>query len=135
MESEHKLSQRDTRQRRAIREVIMVLARPLHPMEILTEAQKSVPRMGLATVYRNVRMLVDEGFLREVLIPGDSPRYEQAGKGHHHHFYCFRCGRVSEIAGCRPEVNTLVPPGFVQEFHELTFYGACADCVEATSSE
>jgi len=106
----------------------MVQARPLTPLEILTEAQKLVARLGLATVYRNLRMLLDEGFLREVLIPGDSPRYEQAGKGHHHHFFCFRCGKVFEIAGCRPEVNTLVPAGYIQEFHELTFYGSCAGC-------
>ncbi len=125
--------QRDTRQRRAIREVIMTQARPLTPLEILSETQKLVPRLGLATIYRNLRLLLDEGFLREVLIPGDSPRYEQAGLGHHHHFYCFRCGRVSEIDGCRPEVNTLVPPGYVQEFHELTFYGTCASCAQEPS--
>ena len=65
------------------------------------EAQKIVPRLGLATVYRNIKILCDEGFLREVRIPGEAPRYELEGKGHHHHFYCFRCGRVFEIEGCR----------------------------------
>lgn len=120
--------QRDTRQRRAIREVVLTQGRPLSPMEILGLAQRQVPRLGLATVYRNLRTLLEEGFLREVHIAGDAPRFEQAGTGHHHHFYCFRCGRVYEIAGCRPEVNTLVPPGYVQDFHELTFYGTCGTC-------
>ncbi len=120
--------QRDTRQRRALREIIMTEGRPLSPAELLQLAQRIVPNMGLATIYRNVRMLLGEGFLREVHIAGDAPRYEQAGTGHHHHFYCFRCGKVTEINGCRSEVNTLVPEGFLQDFHELTFYGSCAAC-------
>ncbi len=111
----------------------MTLARPLSPLEILAESQKVVPRLGLATVYRNIKTLVEEGFLREVRIPGESPRYEQEGKGHHHHFYCFRCGKVYEIDGCRSEVNSLIPPGFIQEFHELTFYGSCKDCADFDS--
>lgn len=120
--------QRDTRQRRAIREAIQRLARPISPQEILEEARGTVPQLGLATVYRTIRVLQEEGFLREVLIPGDPPRYETAGKGHHHHFCCQSCGRVLELVGCCSEVNTLVPAGFVQEYHELTFFGRCADC-------
>ncbi len=119
---------RDTRQRRAIRQVLLTVGRPLSPLEILVTAQQEVPKLGLATVYRNLRILLEEGWLREVRIPGEAPRYELAGKGHHHHFFCFRCGKVLEIDGCRPEVNTLVPSGFTQEFHELTFYGICAEC-------
>lgn len=125
---------RDTRQRRALREVIMTEARPLSPNELLDLTKQLVPQMGLATVYRNIRMLLEEGFLREVHIAGDAPRYEQAGTGHHHHFYCFRCGKVYEIEGCRSEVNTLVPAGFIQDFHELTFYGSCGNCNETNST-
>lgn len=126
--------QRDTRQRRALREIILTEARPLSPGELLELTQRIVPQMGLATVYRNIRMLLDEGFLREVHIAGDAPRYEQAGTGHHHHFYCFRCGKVYEISGCRSEVNTLVPEGFLQDFHELTFYGSCGSCNATNNS-
>jgi Fur family ferric uptake transcriptional regulator len=108
--------------------VILKEARPLTPLEILSLAQAIVPRMGLATIYRNLRLLSQEGFLREVHIAGEAPRFERSDTGHHHHFYCFRCGIVTEISGCRPEVNSLVPPGFVQDFHELTFYGVCATC-------
>lgn len=125
--------QRDTRQRRALREIILTEGRPLSPTELLELSQRIVPNLGLATVYRNIRMLMDEGFLREVHIAGDAPRYEQAGTGHHHHFYCFRCGKVTEINGCRSEVNTLVPEGFLQDFHELTFYGSCATCNASNS--
>jgi Fur family ferric uptake transcriptional regulator len=125
--------QRDTRQRRALREIILTEGRPLSPTELLELSQRIVPNLGLATVYRNIRMLMEEGFLREVHIAGDAPRYEQAGTGHHHHFYCFRCGKVTEINGCRSEVNTLVPEGFLQDFHELTFYGSCATCNASNS--
>jgi Fur family transcriptional regulator, ferric uptake regulator len=120
---------RDTRQRRAIREVLMTLKRPLSPMEILIEVQKSIPRLGLATVYRNVKTLLESNVIREVRIPGESPRYELATAGHHHHFFCFKCSRVLELEGCRPVVNELVPDDFVQEFHELAFFGTCGDCM------
>jgi Fur family transcriptional regulator, ferric uptake regulator len=125
---------RSTRQRRAIRDAVQRLARPLSPMEILEAAQAEIPGLGLATVYRTIRVLQEEGALREVLIPGDPPRYESAGKGHHHHFCCTDCRRVLELEGCRPEVNTLVPPGFEQHYHELTFFGRCADCLGKAKS-
>jgi Fur family transcriptional regulator, ferric uptake regulator len=43
-------------------------------------AQRHHPTLGKATVYRNIQSLVDEGWLQAVEIPGDSPRYEVAGK-------------------------------------------------------
>ena len=52
--------QRDTRQRRAIRRVFMNVGRPLTPDEVLEYGQQMVPSLGLATVYRNVKTLVDE---------------------------------------------------------------------------
>ncbi len=126
---------RDTRQRRAIREALMTLSRPLSPMEILLEVQKEIPKLGLATVYRNVKTLLESELIREVRIPGESPRYEMAGTGHHHHFFCFKCSKVFELEGCRPVVNELVPDDFVQDFHELTFFGTCGECAKRLSNE
>jgi Fur family transcriptional regulator, ferric uptake regulator len=119
---------RETRQRRAIRQVVMTATFPLSPVQVMNEAQKIIPKLGLATVYRTIKDLLEENVIREVHICGDAPRYELVSKGHHHHFYCFGCGKIFEISGCHPEVNDLVPAGFTQDFHELTFYGCCKDC-------
>jgi Fur family ferric uptake transcriptional regulator len=121
---------RSTRQRRAIRRVLEASGRPLSPREILAGAHRLAPTLGVATVYRTVRTFLDDGLLVRVELPGESVRYERAGKQHHHHFHCRGCDRLFEIEGCRAMVRPRAPKGFVVEDHELVFYGRCAACAE-----
>ena len=120
--------QRDTVQRRAIRKVFTEAARPLSPAEILAGARAFVPNLGIATVYRSVRGLTEEGWLVAVEVPGEPQRYELSGKGHHHHFTCRVCGRMFDFQGCPKDLARLVPDGFVMEDHEVFIYGRCAEC-------
>ncbi|MGQ9510712.1 MAG: Fur family transcriptional regulator [Thermaceae bacterium] len=124
--------ERRTKQRQAIRSVFLEAQRPLSPQEVLALAQKRVPGLGLATVYRTLRGLLEEGFLVQVNLPGQSPRYERAGQAHHHHFLCQVCGRVFEITGCPQDVEKLVPPGFTVQGHEITLYGLCPSCAQGS---
>jgi len=119
--------ERDTRQRRAIRRAFETSGRPLSPREVRAAAHRHAPTLGLATVYRNLRSLVEEGWLVPVEVPGEPARYEPAGKRHHHHFRCRRCDRLFELGGCRRPVPR-APRGFVVESHELTLFGRCAAC-------
>lgn len=120
-----------TRQRDAIREVLEAADRPLSPQEILEAAQGAVPRLGLATVYRNLRRLVDEGWLVAVDSVSDNRRYERAGLDHHGHYHCCECDRVFDLQGCAAKaVSATVPEGFTVESHELVVHGRCADCSE-----
>ncbi len=120
---------RKTQQRVAIRQAIEDLARPVGPQEILEAAQEAVPALGIATVYRNIRAMVDDGSLLAVELPGCPSRYELAGKGHHHHFHCRTCDRVFEVEDCPGQIGDLTPPGFKLDAHEITLYGRCAECV------
>jgi Fur family ferric uptake transcriptional regulator len=120
--------ERRTRQREAIWQVIERAARPLGPQEILDLAKEEVPRLGIATVYRNIKALIGEGRLRVVELPGRSDRYEVAGKEHHHHFHCRRCDGVFEVETCPGDFETLTPTGFRLEEHEVTLYGLCVSC-------
>lgn len=120
--------ERSTRQRLAIREVILDAAQPLLAQEILDRAQSAVPEMGIATVYRNLKSMVDDGELRTVVLPGENPRYELADHPHHHHFQCLRCQRVFDVEDCPGDLRSLAPKGFVVEDHDLTLYGRCRDC-------
>lgn len=123
--------ERDTRQRRAIRKVLEAVGRPLSPRELLREARRRAPTLGLATVYRTVRGLVADGSLTPVALPGEPARYEPSGKRHHHHFRCRGCDRVFEIAGCRQARVAPTPRGFVIEDHDVVWYGRCASCARA----
>ncbi len=120
--------ERNTAQRRAIREVLSRADRPMTPREVLAEARSRVPNMGIATVYRAVNALIDEGWLVAVELPGQPQRYERGGKGHHHHFNCNRCGRTFEMEGCPGGMDELVPDGFTMEAHEVFVYGLCGEC-------
>lgn len=127
--------ERNTRQRTAIRQAIADAARPLLPQEILQAAEAAVPGLSLATVYRNLRTLVEEGELLAVTLPGEVARYELAGAGHHHHFQCLSCQRVFEVEACPGNLAGLAPPGFTVEDHELTLYGRCSDCAPARAGK
>jgi len=119
---------RRTRQRTAILKALVEADRPLSPAELLAHAQRFAPRLGMATVYRNIRRLVDDGELAEVQLPGAPPRYEVARKDHHHHFHCRSCDRVFEVEGCPGPLAGLAPKGFSVEDHEIVLYGTCRDC-------
>lgn len=82
----------------------------------------------MATVYRNLKMLVDEGAIAVVTLPGESPRYEPAEHAHHHHFQCTQCRRVFDVHACPGDIGQLAPKGFTVEHHELTLYGRCDEC-------
>ena len=120
--------ERNTRQREAIRNAIVHAKRPLSTQEILEAANKLVSGVGIATVYRNIKAFLQTGDIIVVSLPGDAPRYELAGHGHHHHFHCNRCNRVFDIHHCPGDLNTIAPPGFRVEHHELTLYGLCQSC-------
>jgi len=119
--------ERSTRQRHASQQARALRGQPLLPQELLLEAQKIVPSLSLATVYRNLKGLVDEGLVDTVALPGEPPRYEEH-KHHHHHFHCHGCQRVLDIDACPDDLSKLLPKGFVLEAHQITFYGRCPDC-------
>ena len=120
--------ERTTKQRTAIHQCILDAGRPLAPQEILEHAQGVVPGIGLATVYRNIKSMLEAGEIITVSLPGSGDRYEIAGHHHHHHFHCRSCDRVYEVHACPGDMQKLTPEGFVLESHELTLYGLCSAC-------
>lgn len=120
---------RSTRQREIIRQVILGADRPLSPKEIHDRAQRELSTVSLATVYRTLRTLLEQDDITQVDLPGESPRYEAAGKGHHHHFHCRACGRAYDLTGCPGRMDQFVPAGYEVDGHELTLFGRCPACV------
>lgn len=122
---------RRTEQRDAIRRALRDAPGPLTPQEVHQRARRELRGLGLATVYRNLARLEDAGAVVAVHLPGEGPRYEPAGRGHHHHFHCSACGHVFELeAACPvPELRgATLPGGYRVEDHELTLYGRCPHC-------
>ena len=57
---------RDTIQRKAIRNALTNSLRPLNVDEILQAGQINVPNLGIATVYRNIKTMLEKGEIRAI---------------------------------------------------------------------
>jgi Fur family ferric uptake transcriptional regulator len=99
--------------------------------EIHERASRGSPGLGIATVYRAIKALKEEGEVAVVELPGEEPCYEPSGRGHHHHFRCRSCEQTFDLDVCPvglPQGTTL-PGGFEVEDHSLTLYGRCSTCL------
>lgn len=122
------MPKRNTRQRFAIEAAFELASRPLRPNEVLELARESVPNLGIATVYRALNDLVEEGVLRAVDLPGQTSRYEKGDLAHHHHFHCTECNRVYDLDGCLLRKDLNLPKGFQVQQHDITLTGVCPEC-------
>jgi len=119
---------RKTSQREAIQEVFIKRNRPLGIEEILTHGRDMVASLNQATVYRNLKALVEKGWLSQIGHPSLGTLYERTGMEHHHHFHCHSCNHLYCLPGCPLSVHDINPEGFVVEGHELFLSGVCPSC-------
>lgn len=122
---------RATPQRMAVVSSLMarrsyVTARDLHAA--LRRVQR---RLGLATVYRTLELLVETGLAESFPQPNNEMRYAFCSARHHHHLICRGCGFVAEVPGCAlrtVERDLERQSRFAITDHALTFFGTCQDC-------
>jgi Fe2+ or Zn2+ uptake regulation protein len=106
-----------------------------HPTaaEIHAALQPSLPALALATVYRNLELLVAEGRVHEVPTASGALRYD-GRLDPHDHFECERCGRLFDVRACTPTrlARTLERRhGLIARRVRVAFVGACRECVAA----
>ena len=128
-------TQRQTRQRNAIFQVIQDASGPLPAAEIHRRAGEKLPRVGRATVYRALKVLQQEGQVQAVNLPSGERRYGTARPGPHDLFQCRECEQVFDLSPCRLQLKAddALPKGFQIESHEMTLYGLCAGCASHSS--
>lgn len=119
---------RNTSQKAAIKKVFELYDRPLGVDEVLDYGREIVEKLNLATVYRNLKILTDDGWLIRLTHPSVGVLYEKAGKGHHHHFHCRECNHAYDLPGCPLNQQALTPEGFIVEDHEVLLFGLCPSC-------
>lgn len=123
------MTRRHTRQRDVILQVLQDAEGPLSVPELHARARHELASLGVATVYRTLKLLQDGGQVRALFLDGES-RFERADLGHHHHFACRNCKKVFDLASCPLALpgGAHYPDGFVVETHEVTLYGLCPGC-------
>ena len=119
---------RRTQQKDAIWAAFQTANRPLSVHEVLKLASKQIKDLSIATVYRNVGKLVENGLLSAIEIPGETHRYSIATTKNSDHFKCDYCGRIYKIEACLLTTKPRLPQGFRGERHQVFFFGACSRC-------
>jgi Fur family ferric uptake transcriptional regulator len=119
---------RNTAQRLALQQVFRRHDRPMAVDEILAHGRELVESLNQATVYRNLKILINSGWLRRFAHPETGTLYERTDKGHHHHYFCRSCKRAFDAPGCPLKEEGTAPEGFVIEEHEVFFFGVCSSC-------
>jgi Fur family ferric uptake transcriptional regulator len=85
-----------TTQREAIVEQFLKCQDHVSIDELLSRVRKRHQRVGYATVYRTLKLLVDSGLASERQFGDGQARYEVAGE-HHDHLICTKCGLILEF--------------------------------------
>src|SRR3990172_11585068 len=99
---------------------------------IYQEGRKSLPKISLGTVYRNLKLLKERGEILE-LHYGDSQSRFDGNPENHYHFTCQRCGRVYDVEEPLKkdmEKDLAKKLGFIVNHHRVEFYGVCRDCYQ-----
>lgn len=86
----------NTSQRRVIMEELRKLK--CHPTadELYCIVKQRMPKISLATVYRNLGLLADAGEIRRIELAGRQNRYD-GDTSIHYHLRCRKCGAVEDL--------------------------------------
>jgi len=117
-----------TAQREAIVEQFLRTRDHVSIDELLGKVRKRQPKVGYATVYRTLKLLVDSGLAVERQFGDGQARYEVVGD-HHDHLICMKCGLILEFEDT--EIERLQDKiaerlgGFTVLRHRHELYGLC----------
>lgn len=121
-----------TKQRDLVAQIVFLAEDHLSVEGIRRELKQRSERVGMATVYRTLDLLVDSGLVRTHEFGEGFRRYEaMAGQADHEHLICEQCGRVVEFANERLERMLPVladEHGFQHRRHKVEIYGVCRTC-------
>ena len=104
----------------------------LSGQDLHARLRKGTSPMGLATVYRHLRQLQQQGQVRCRHLPSGEALYAPAERDEHH-LTCVDCGRTSTLLSCPVHdvhLDTQQLGGFRPLFHTLEFFGLCDACQE-----
>ena len=123
---------RSTKQRDIILDIFLSSREHLSVEELYLKIKSGHPGIGQATVYRTLKLFVEAGVAREILLHDGQTRYEHVASGEHHdHMVCTTCNAIIEfedetIEKLQDEVAAR--HGFLIKSHKLEVYGLCSNC-------
>lgn len=123
---------RHSKKRMQVFNVFIGCEQHLTVIELVELVHKKFPGIGIATVYRTLKLITDSGIAREVEFGDGTVRYEHDyGHDHHDHLVCTKCGTFREINNSviEAEQQKIVEEhGFTLNKHKMVLYGVCPKC-------
>jgi Fur family ferric uptake transcriptional regulator len=125
-----------TPQREAVADVVFVSEEHLSVEEIEQRLREGGERIGKATIYRTLDLLVRSQLVEEHDFSEGFKRYEHrlSRQPEHEHLICQECGSVTEFQSDEvKEIQDRISAehGFLPNRHKLEIYGLCSQCREA----
>ncbi|MFH0782625.1 MAG: transcriptional repressor [Pseudomonadota bacterium] len=121
---------RMTNQREIILRELIKSQRHLAADELYDIVKKVMPRISLATVYRNLEILSEAKIIGKLEISGRQKRFD-FDPSEHDHIYCAVCHRVDNLEliykGLTAEEFAVVA-GYLVTGYRLEFVGVCPEC-------
>jgi Fur family ferric uptake transcriptional regulator len=121
---------RMTRQRRAILDALEKSRSHPTAHQVHQMVRRRLSQISLATVYRNLELLADQGLIQKLELGGAQMRFD-GSPAEHYHVRCVSCGRVDDVAA-RPPISIRRAARRVKGYqilgHRLELIGLCARC-------
>ena len=116
----------------APRLAIISLLERKHAGFTVEEVSEELPSVGRATVYRTIKLLLEEGVICKLALMDGAPKYSLSRNEHHHHTVCVKCGAVGEFRAATVErllraIRGEIPGTVVG--HRIEFYIHCYKCM------
>lgn len=121
---------RMTNQREIILQELKKSKRHLSADELYDRVKKNMPRISLATVYRNLEILSEAGVIRKLEISGRQKRFD-FDVSDHDHIYCIMCHKVDNLNIERKDVDSEqlgVEVGYSITGYRVEVIGICPEC-------
>ena len=102
--------------------------------ELYADLRTAGTPIGLATIYRALQSLADNGDVDVLRTESGEALYRRCGARHHHHLICRSCGKTVEVAADAVErwAHTVAKRhGFRDPAHTVEVFGLCRDCPDA----
>lgn len=121
---------RMTHQREIILQELQTSREHLTADELYERVKKGLPRISLATVYRNLEILTRAGLIAKREVSGRQKRFDY-DVSDHDHIFCTQCHRVDNLDLNREEIGYLPVEGvngYTITGYRLEFSGLCREC-------
>ena len=124
------MQRRHTRQKQIIQSIIEGPGKHMTAEEVAAVLKETEPGIGMATVYRNLNVLCEEGIIQKICERGHS--FYDGNPMPHDHLYCCSCGSVFDIDAPydhEADKKTAAGTGAKIIRHSTAFEGICKNCL------